>query len=109
MAPGAAVAIPEIERGTMQDRDERLMRLTAEALQTPAAQREIFLQAACLQDQDLYSEVTEMVEWEERMGGFMRDPLVGLIDLEALDRPFKPGQVISERFKVLREVGHGGM
>jgi serine/threonine protein kinase/tetratricopeptide (TPR) repeat protein len=93
----------------MQDRDERLMRLAAEALQTPAAQRETILRAACLQDQDLYSEVTEMVEWEERMGGFMRDPLVGLIDLEALDRPFKPGQVISERFEVLREVGHGGM
>ena len=85
------------------------MRLAAEALQTPAAQREIFLRAACRQDQDLYLEISEMVEWEERMGGFMRDPLIGLIDLEALDRPFKPGQVISERFEVLREVGDGGM
>jgi eukaryotic-like serine/threonine-protein kinase len=93
----------------MQDREERLTRLAAEALQTPAAQREIFLRAACQQDQDLYSEVAEMVEWEERMGGFLRDPLIGLIDLEALDRPFKPGQVISERFEVLREVGQGGM
>jgi eukaryotic-like serine/threonine-protein kinase len=93
----------------MQDREERLTRLAAEALQTPAAQREIFLRAACQQDQELYSEVTEMVEWEERMGGFLRDPLVGLIDMEALDRPFKPGQVISQRFEVLREVGQGGM
>ncbi len=93
----------------MEDRDDQLIRLAAEALRTPAAQRETFLRAACQQDSDLYSEVTEMVEWEERMGRFMRDPLIGLIDLEALDRPFKPGQVISGRFEVHREVGHGGM
>ncbi len=43
------------------------------------------------------------------MGGFMRDPLVGLIDLEALDRPFKPGQVVADRFEIIREVGDGGM
>ena len=61
----------------MQDRDEQLMSLAAEALRTPAAQREIFLRAACRQDEDLYSEVTEIVQWEERMGGFMRDPLIG--------------------------------
>jgi hypothetical protein len=73
----------------MQDREERLMGLAREALRTPPAQRETFLRDACHQDQDLYSEVSEIVEWEERMGDFMRDPLVGLIDLEALDRPFK--------------------
>src|SRR5215813_10229130 len=109
MAPGAKVALPEIERGIMQDRDEQLMHLAAEALRTPAPQREEFLRRACQQDGDLYSEVSEIVAWEERMGGFMRDPLVGFIDLEELDRPFKPGQVVSERFEILREVGHGGM
>lgn len=93
----------------MQDREERLMGLVREALQIPPAQRETYLLAACHQDKDLYSEVSEIVEWEERMGGFMRDPLVGLIDLEALDRPFKPGQVVADRFEIIREVGDGGM
>ncbi len=93
----------------MQDREERLMGLAREALRTPPAQRETFLRAACHQDQDLYSEVSEIVEWEERMGDFMRDPLVGLIDLEALDRPFKSGQVVADRFEIIREVGDGGM
>ena len=93
----------------MQDREERLMSLVREALRTPPAQRESFLLASCHQDKELYSEVSEIVEWEERMGGFMRDPLVGLIDLEALDRPFKPGQVVAERFEIIREVGDGGM
>jgi serine/threonine protein kinase/tetratricopeptide (TPR) repeat protein len=93
----------------MQDREERLMGLAREALRTPSAQRESFLRAACHQDQDLYSEVSEIVEWEERMGDFMRDPLVGLIDLEALDRPFKPDQLVADRFEIIREVGDGGM
>src|SRR3954471_2433857 len=93
----------------MQDREERLMGLVGEALRTPPAQRESFLLATCHQDKELYSEVSEIVEWEERMGGFMRDPLVGLIDLEALDRPFKSGQVVAERFEIIREVGDGGM
>jgi eukaryotic-like serine/threonine-protein kinase len=93
----------------MQDREERLMDLAREALRTPSAQRESFLRAACHQDQELYSEVSEIVEWEERMGDFMREPLVGLIDLEALDRPFKPDQLVADRFEIIREVGDGGM
>jgi tetratricopeptide (TPR) repeat protein len=93
----------------MLDREERLMSLVRETLRTPPGQRETYLRAACHQDQDLYSEVSEIVEWEERMGDFMRDPLVGLIDLEALDRPFKPGQIVGDRFKIIREVGDGGM
>lgn len=103
------MALPEIERGKMEDRVERVMELAQEAIQTPSAQRESFLRAACHQDQDLYSEVSEIVEWEERMGKFMREPLVGLIDLEALDRPFKPDQVVADRFEIIREVGDGGM
>jgi tetratricopeptide (TPR) repeat protein len=93
----------------MLDREERLMSLVRETLRTPPGQRETYLRTACHQDQDLYSEVSEIVEWEERMGDFMRDPLVGLIDLEALDRPFKPGQIVGDRFKIIREVGDGGM
>ncbi|HEY2914213.1 MAG TPA: protein kinase [Candidatus Angelobacter sp.] len=93
----------------MKDREERLMGLVRETLQIAPAQRESYLLAACHQDKDLYSEVSEIVEWEVRMGGFMRDPLVGLIDLEALDRPFKSGQVVADRFEIIREVGDGGM
>ncbi|HET9167681.1 MAG TPA: protein kinase [Candidatus Angelobacter sp.] len=93
----------------MRDREERLMDLARETLQIPPGQRESYLLAACHQDKDLYSEVSEIVEWEERMGDFMRDPLVGLIDLEALDRPFKPGQLVADRFEIIREVGDGGM
>ena len=93
----------------MQDRDERLMRLAEDALRTPVAERDSFLRAACHQDSDLYAEVSEIVEWEDRMGGFMRDPLLKFIDLEGLDRPFTPEQLIGDRFEIIREVGDGGM
>jgi hypothetical protein len=40
------------------------------------------------------------------MGTFMRQPLVDFKDFE---RPFQVGQIVSERFEILREVGEGGM
>jgi eukaryotic-like serine/threonine-protein kinase len=93
----------------MQDREERLMGLAGDVLRTPVEQRKTFLQAACHEDKELFDEVSEIVEWEERMGFFMRDPLIELIEQEGLDRPFKPDQVIADRFEIIREVGDGGM
>jgi serine/threonine protein kinase len=85
------------------------MGLAEETLRTPVEQRETFLRAACQQDQELYDEVSEIVTWEERMGGFMREPLVELIGQEGLDRPFQPGELVAERYEIIREVGDGGM
>jgi hypothetical protein len=85
------------------------MSVADRVLRTPVAQRDQILRAACKDDKDLYSEVTEIVEWEERMGDFLRKPLVDLIDEQKLDRPFEPGQMVSERFEIIREIGDGGM
>src|SRR5205807_9269168 len=80
--------------------------LVATALQQPLDQRKSFLQLACHNDAQLYQEAIDTVEWEERMGNFLLDPLVIFKDFE---RPFRPGEVISERFEIVREVGEGGM
>jgi serine/threonine protein kinase len=93
----------------MQDRDELLMRLAKDALRTPVAQRETFLRMACHHDQALYDEVSKIVEGEERMGNFICKPLISYLKLEELDHPFKPSQMISNRFEIIREVGDGGM
>jgi len=93
----------------MQDREQRLMGLAEDALRTPSDQRETFLRTACQQDKELYNEVSEIVKWEERMSGFMRQPLIELIEEEGLDRPFKPGALVAERYEIIREVGDGGM
>ena len=91
------------------ERDERVMTLAAAALKTPVHERDSFLRNACQNDAELYREVSEVVAWEERMRGFLSRPLIELVDLEALERIFQPGRVITSRFEILRCVGDGGM
>ncbi len=91
---------------TLPDRDDQVMSLMSTALALGAEERGGFLQVACDGDQALYDELRETLQWEERMGGFLRKPWMSLPEL---DRPFKPGQVINQRFEIIREIGHGGM
>ena len=41
------------------------------------------------------------------MGGFLGLTVVDVVDL--LDRPFEPSELVAGRFRVLKEVGRGGM
>src|SRR5579871_5852205 len=88
------------------ERDHRLMAVVTGALQQPPDQRQSFLQAACCNDPDFYREAAETVEWEERMGNFLLEPLLVFKDFE---KPFRPGDVISDRFEIVSEIGEGGM
>ncbi|HUI83029.1 MAG TPA: tetratricopeptide repeat protein [Candidatus Binatia bacterium] len=82
------------------------MPLLQEALRLPPEERESHLRAACNGDQELEHELLEALQWEERMGGFLMEPLM---DVARLARPFEPGEVISGRFEIQREIGEGGM
>ena len=86
--------------------DQRVMSILARALGQPQGERQSYLLTACDRDANLYRDVTEALTWEERMGSFMRQPLV---DFKNSERPFQVGQIVSERFEILREVGEGGM
>src|SRR5262245_65516189 len=52
------------------------MTLVEAALARPPAEREAYLQSACPADPALYEDVRNRIEWEERMGGFLREPIV---------------------------------
>lgn len=82
--------------------DELLMTLVESALDRPPNEREGYLQSAC-GDSEILAEVRKRLEWEERMAGFLQEPLV------ARKSPFEPGTRIADRFVILREIGHGGM
>ena len=82
------------------------MTILLQALERPAEEREKFLRSECGNEASLYAAVMEGLFWEERMGTFLQQPL---LDLTTLVRPFAPGDVIAERFTILREIGEGGM
>jgi len=82
------------------------MQILQAALDRPAEERQDFARAACNGDQELHRELLEALQWEERLGTFLLEPLM---DLAQLVRPFHPGEVVAERFEILREIGEGGM
>jgi tetratricopeptide (TPR) repeat protein len=85
--------------------DDLVMNLVEMALARPADVRASYLENACDHDSQLFEEVWKYVEWEERMKGFLLDPLV----LPASERGFEPGELLDGRFRILREVSQGGM
>ena len=89
------------------ERDELVMELVSATLEQSPETRESYLRSACAGDVDLFAEVSERVEWEQRMGGFLGQTVVEVLDL--LDRPFEAGELVAGRFRVLKEVGRGGM
>jgi tetratricopeptide (TPR) repeat protein/tRNA A-37 threonylcarbamoyl transferase component Bud32 len=83
------------------------MELVSAALEQSPETRESYLRSACGSDADLFAEVEERVQCEQRMGGFLRQSLVETLEL--IERPFEPGELVAGRFRVLNEVGRGGM
>jgi serine/threonine-protein kinase len=88
------------------DDDQRVMAIVSMALRQPPVERESYLRIACADDPALYQETAEAVKWEEQMGSFLLRPVFSSTDFP---RPFEVGQIVSERFEILREVGEGGM
>src|SRR5437764_1404915 len=86
--------------------DRRIMTLLAAVLERSPAERRLHLQLLCDGDEELLGEVAEALEWEERMGNFLKEPLIAF---QGYERPFQAGDVVSERFEIIREIGEGGM
>ena len=88
------------------ENDEVVMTLIAATLQKSPGEREAYLRGACQDSNAPFETIWQRVCWEERMGSFLLEPL---IPGRELDHPFHPGDILSERFRVIREVAHGGM
>jgi eukaryotic-like serine/threonine-protein kinase len=92
--------------GKAQD-DDLVMNLVESALTRPAGERESYLRDACGDDPDLFEQVWNYVQWEERMNGFLLEPYYPASAGE--EHPFEAGDLLDGRFRIIREVAEGGM
>src|SRR5262245_40665692 len=86
--------------------DERVMEIVSIALRQPPIERDPYLRLACQNDESLYRETVEVMKQKERLGSFMERPLIRDVDH---GRPFEIGQIISDRYEIVLEIGEGGM
>lgn len=86
--------------------DDVVMSLVESALARPAEEREAYLESACAGDPELRQRVSDYVHWELRMNGFLLEPFHAP---DAVEHPFEPGELLDQRFRIVREVARGGM
>ena len=86
--------------------NQRLMKLVEEALQYPESQRQAFLKRQCESNSHDFEQAWHYVEWEQRMQGFLLEPLIKRGDSEP---QIAAGDLLENRFRIVREVAQGGM
>jgi serine/threonine protein kinase/tetratricopeptide (TPR) repeat protein len=86
--------------------DDRVIGLVQSTLSLDPALRDAWLKNACAGDAELFDAVWAYVKAEDRMQGFLLDPLCTAILHEY---PFEPGELVCDQFRILSEVGRGGM
>jgi tetratricopeptide (TPR) repeat protein len=96
-----------------EERWERADRLLDEALDRPANERAAFLDEACAGDRDLRGLLERLLADQETgllaPGGALAGPLgAGLAEELLADAPEREGAVVG-RYRILRELGRGGM
>jgi hypothetical protein len=81
--------------------DDQLMSLVSLALGKPGAERQRFLREACGGDTELFRQAWSYVQWDERMGDFMKEPLFAPPRIE---HRFNLGELLVGRFRIKREI-----
>jgi serine/threonine protein kinase len=94
------------------ERWEQIKDIFDAALQQPAADRDDFVSTACGGDSELKAEICNLLAGDERAGSFLEVPAIrGCVSSKNTPSRYslKPGDLICERFEILRFLGEGGM
>ncbi|HEY3840167.1 MAG TPA: serine/threonine-protein kinase, partial [Bryobacteraceae bacterium] len=92
--------------------DDLVMSLVELALRHPPETREAWLRSAADGNPELFNQAWDYVQWSHRMQNFLLEPLCsGLQDrpAPAKDHRFSCGDLLSGRFRIVREIAEGGM
>lgn len=97
--------------------DDLVLNLFHAAMSRPEEERGEFVRQACQGQPDLLAEVERRVQWEVRLKGFLLKPVaLPTATTETLtepgghvDYPFEAGELLLERFLIVRVAGEGGM
>jgi hypothetical protein len=76
------------------ERDDLFMTLFEAAAECAAAEREAYVRNACARDAALAEELLERLAWQDRMGDFLTQPLIGRAPV---DEPFPAGELVCDR------------
>ena len=90
--------------------------LFAEAADLAPAERHALLDARCVNDPGLRAELESLLDSHDRAGEFLRVPILtpsaAETALDTVDPPplaTRPGDLIGGRFRLLEQIGTGGM
>ena len=86
----------------MTGRFEMVNGVVEEALDLPPADRDAFVSQRCASDADLLTGVLRLLALSNSMDGFLDSPPAPLAEI-------RPGDVLGGRFRILEELGAGGM
>ncbi len=85
--------------------DDLVMSLVELALGQPPDSQETYVRSACADDTELFTQVWDYVRWNRRMQDFLLEPLFPALP----QHRFQPGDLLADRFRIVREVAQGGM
>jgi tetratricopeptide (TPR) repeat protein len=86
--------------------NQRIMKLVEEALRHPEGERQQFLKGECEKNSSDFEQAWHYVEWEQRMQGFLLEPVIKRDDAEL---KLAAGDLLHDRFRIVRELAQGGM
>ncbi len=88
---------------------QRIKTLLDDALDLPAAERRAFVSASCGGDEALSAEVTSLLAAADEVGDELEEPAIRLLDGAGHDDGGLPAGHQVGRYRILRQLGSGGM